>query len=498
MAGEILQGAQQENLLALLAHSAEHGRIIANMLDPQLCEGDYQLIAERLLEYWREYEEPPRQHVPDLLADILEDKGNRKAQTFRTIIAQMQALADSAPNAQYVINTLQQFSRLQRMKDALYRGAEVLNKPGPTTINDVEGILRDVMTARDFAFDPGATLHQIERYLERMRTTASEFSSGIPLLDQRHVIPARGKLFNMLAPSGYGKTWFLCGVGRANIMQRKRVCHLSLEVDEEDLIQRYYQCLFSVTKREAETKLPVFKRNKRGEFQGIETTDHTPAFTFASPELGMEMQARLMQFGQRWFNYLRIKRFPTRSLTIDGMCAYLDGLADIEGFIPDLLIVDYPGIMKTDVKNHRLTLGRVFEEFRGVLVERNMAGAVVHQTSKAGMAARRTSVLHTGEDFSIIQTSDVALTYSATPQERRRGLARLYVDKARTERDGWGILITQAYDVGQFTLDQMYLPSGYDNHIEVWGKRDAKKGHDDPTDDDDAEYDDGDEAEAAE
>jgi hypothetical protein len=46
--------AQQENILSLLAHDDEHGRIIASMVEAALFEGDYRELAIRILNHWKQ------------------------------------------------------------------------------------------------------------------------------------------------------------------------------------------------------------------------------------------------------------------------------------------------------------------------------------------------------------------------------------------------------------------------------------------------------------
>ena len=49
---------------------------------------------------------------------------------------------------------------------------------------------------------------------------------------------------------------------------------------------------------------------------------------------------------------------------------------------------------------------------------------------------------HAAEDYSKIATADTVLTYSQTAQEKRLGLARVFVDKARTEEDKIEIVVS--------------------------------------------------------
>jgi len=46
-------------------------------------------------------------------------------------------------------------------------------------------------------------------------------------------------------------------------------------------------------------------------------------------------------------------------------------------------------------------------------------------------------------------------------RDRDRIVARLFVDKGRSERDKFGILVTQNLDFGQFALRSVRLPPNY-------------------------------------
>ena len=228
----------------------------------------------------------------------------------------------------------------------------------------------------------------------------------------------------------------------------------------EEKAQRYYQAMFSLSKRQAEVEVAMLEYDRFGQLKGFGKRMVRPDFTFENPDLQMELEARIEHFGERFDNMI-IKRFPPRSLTMDGLRAYLDNLEISEGFIPDMLILDYIGIVKTDPKNPRTSLGRMFEEFRAVCVERNLAGVTAHQISKAGAQARMATAMHVAEDWSLIATADQAVTYSSTNAEHRLGLARLYVDKSRNEQDKFSVLMTQSYTIGQFCMSSVLMPPKY-------------------------------------
>jgi hypothetical protein len=55
----------------------------------------------------------------------------------------------------------------------------------------------------------------------------------------------------------------------------------------------------------------------------------------------------------------------------------------------------------------------------------------------------------------------VVLTYSQTPAENKLGLARLHVAAGRNDRDKFTIVISQAYNTGQFVVDSSLMRGTY-------------------------------------
>src|SRR6185312_15943790 len=126
--------------------------------------------------------------------------------------------------------------------------------------------------------------------------------------------------------------------------------------------QRYYQALFSAAKRDERVELTRLDVRK-GEMVGMSRDEIEPEFTFEGKFTRNELEARVLK-GSRYVNNLRIKRFPTRGLSINQLRGYMDSLESTENFIPDLLIIDYPKIMKIDGADYRIKLGQTMEDIR--------------------------------------------------------------------------------------------------------------------------------------
>lgn len=475
---EPFNSSLQENLITILAFDPVQGRIVANMIQPDLMEGDYRLISERCIEYWRLYKKPPGEHLADLFADIIEDKANRRAKAISRILMQMVQLHDGI-NTEFVLTQLRTHQRMQRIKSAIITSADKINANSHLAISEVEDIWHGILKTQETDFEPGMYLSDYARVIERLEKLQSEFTMGVGVLDDRQIRPIRGSLMIWLAAAGRGKTWGLVHIGAQAMQQRQKVLHVTLEMDVEFIAQRYYQNMFSVVKREKEVEITTMTI-ENGKLEGLERTAVKPNFIWEnSALLRNEMWSHMEHMGVRKFDNIIIKRFTPNSLTPNGLRAYLDTLELTEKFVPDMIIVDYLGIMKVDPKNVRGSMGNNAVELRAIGIERNAAMITAHQASKAGELSTMIDATHMSEDWSIVGTADFVITYSCTKLEFKYGLARLFVAKARGESDRFACLITQAYKMGAFCLASHYLDPSYFDYLKEFEAADDQSGDDD-------------------
>ena len=148
----------------------------------------------------------------------------------------------------------------------------------------------------------------------------------------------------------------------------------------------------------------------------------------------------------------RSRSFPPAA-SASGNCArYLDAL-ESTGFAADLLLVDYAGLMQTDADNYRISLGRVYEELLGLAHARNIAVCTAQQVNREGAKAARVDMTHISEDWSIAGTADMVLAFTRSEEEQRHKLGWLWVNKNRSGRMNYGLMLAQNYEHGQFALD---------------------------------------------
>ena len=121
-----------------------------------------------------------------------------------------------------------------------------------------------------------------------------------------------------------------------------------------------------------------------------------------------------------------------------------------------------PRNMRLDMSDFRLSMDQLFIDLRGLASERNAAMITPHQVNRKGVGAKFITGEHISEDWGILGTADTGFIYNQKPMEAKSKIARIYVDRGKSVRSQFTVLVAQNYDVGQFTIDSAKLPDDYD------------------------------------
>lgn len=444
----------QESLLALLAHNDKYGTIVAAQILPKYFDAPYQEFATKILAYRREYGRPPGHvHLDDIFGDSL--FRGEKAQRNRRLLTGINELAKGL-NAEFVANKAKEFIERQVLKSAVMRASEAYGTNVDTAT--IRGGLYAALKAQQQGISTGTRLGSSEEFafLERKPV---DIPIGIKELENIEFGPTAKQLLLYIASKETGKSWFSVYIGKQGIIHRAKVLHITCEMEEPLVEERYYQAFFSIAKRRANYLKTTLARDELKRLIGWDSDRVKPKVTFADPNIRKFLREKQKQHYR--LGSLIIKEFPSGSLTLSGLEFYLDYLESMEKFIPTLVIIDYPDLMKHDLNNFRLSIGQTFVGLRGIASQRNFALVAPTQGSKISFGAKRVQSTMVTEDISKVFTADNVLTYSQTEAEKKLGLARLYVNHARNTESGYEIVISQAYAIGQFALDSALKTTKY-------------------------------------
>lgn len=474
MIEEPLSGALQENLLCLLVFSDQYCKLVRGAVTPHLFESAvYKEVASHAITFIDQFGEAAKEHISDSLEDILKGDDKRKATSYKRLLENL-FIASSAINAEYVISQLQRFVRQQSMKAAILRAVEQIEDG---KVDEAELELQRGLNTQVVSFDMGVSLGDPKQSLHFLDDNIKPLMTGIDELDKRGIGLVKKEQTVFMAPPGVGKSWGMIHMGKWAILQRQTVVHITLEMSADRVAQRYIQAFFSVSNRDSRVRMPRMTKDSSGgmtdvfyeDIERLSLRDHN-------------IRDKLRQKIEREFRRrpkLIIKQFPTSTLTVPQLNAYLDGLERYHKIIPDVVIIDYPELMALDTTDLRIAVGNNNKLLRGIAVARNHAQLIASQSNRSGAQARMVESIHAGEDFSKIATADTVITLSQTNAEKKLGLARLFTAKARNEEGGFITLITQAYAVGQFCLDSAHLGSSdYWSYVAAGGRKDDRDAED--------------------
>lgn len=461
-----LSTSLQESLLTLLAFDVTHGRQIIGQLELKHFDQPYRNIADRLIDYRTRFGNPPGvAHLDDLFDTMLESGDQANRQLTRTLLEGMLNQSRHL-NPEWVASRVTQFIRRQTLKDALVRAGTRIGQGDDEADDETERILNEALKLRIERFHIGTRLGDRDKALAFLDDPDEVFPIGIPELDRLEIGPTRKQLMVYQAPRKRGKTWAMIHIGKYGIARGDRVLHISLEMGEKQITMRYFMSLFRMgnPNRTLETRLGL---DEFGHIIDLQRVALLPKLNRKDPRIRQILDQRITESGTR-FNNLIVRHFPSGSLTIGALESYLDYLESKEGFVPSILIVDYPQIMKQDAKNYRISIGQTYVNLRRVCEERNMAGVAPAQSNREGTFAKETDETHIGEDISIINTADLALAYSQTKAEKKLGLGRLTVTNARYAEDGFSVLLSQNYAQGQFCVASGRITDRYEETLRTY------------------------------
>lgn len=471
---DALQKGLQEDLLILLCFDKQSIPIIINNVSMDLFDNIYyKRIATVAKEFYLTYKEAIGDHLADSLEEELnhETKGKLYEQIILNIYEKQLTVVKD-----YVINNLDAFIKRQQMKSDIRDATELLLKG---KVDEAEAVLYNSRNKRIEVFSEG-----IFYGFDRKKTLSSAYSiedrqilTGINALDRLGHVPTKGELFCMVGRAGSKKSWACVYLAKMGILQKKKVLYITLELDEERLKARFHQAFFGLASKEADlqNRNPMFGKDSYGKIADIEFVS-LPTIDFLNDESITSKLSKKFDKNSRLFNnkYLLIKEFYSGSLTMDGLRAYLENLEAYHGWKPDMIILDYLGIMKTTSANLRLDLRDLNVEFRGLAKEKDFAAISVYQANRVADDVKVITRKHLSEDFSAIMTADVLITLNCTDWEKFHGLLRIYIEKGRNGRDSDLILLSQNVSIGQFCLDSALMSKNYYSIIEAKGSKDKE------------------------
>lgn len=366
----------------------------------------HQKLYSKLVEFFLHYKKLPTDD--QLLEEIKKElKQNELFSDYRDELTAVNDLDEKAiDNQEYYLDLVEEFAKEQAIKDAILKSVDHLKKKNfdaiETEVRDAFAVNRNVDLGTDYfsgikeRWDRLNSATLVPKFRTPFETLNEALEGGL----------AHKEMAMVVAPPGVGKSLFLANQAARSVLDGYNVLYVSLEMAEDRVAQRLDSIFTRIQQRELSNRVD-------------------------------DIEKRLDIINKQWKDRGRlvVKEFPTKRLSVTGLRAFLNQIKNYEDFEPDVLIIDYLELMKTDKEMAEYQgQERLAQELRGVASEYECLVWTATQTNREGKKVNIITDAELADSYGKIRVCDLVFSINQTEQEFDSGSARLYLMKSRNGR----------------------------------------------------------------
>lgn len=190
----------------------------------------------------------------------------------------------------------------------------------------------------------------------------------------------REDFISFLAPMKAGKTFSLIDAGIEAVKNGLKVVFFSLEMSRTQMVKRIWKTLSGQVTEDMTLEIPQFVENGN-KFELDFKTVKKKASSILDVEKKQKSLKRIFRGGE-----FLVFAEPAYSLTVEKLETKLDDL-EIEGFVPDVIIIDYADIMMPSEKGeYRQQLDSIWKRLRALAQKRKAVVFTASQTNRGGLS----------------------------------------------------------------------------------------------------------------
>jgi DnaB-like helicase C terminal domain len=457
METKTMTGSLQTNVLSLLLYSPEFSESIRNHIPDTLWSGDasFKFLLNSIYTYIDNYKTAPGIHITNLIEELTVSDDKKKL-LAGMVAGCEKSFPDITP--EYVREALDKFYKEATIEQV---SLEMLSLCQQKQHDQALVIAHEKLNKPFQFFHPGDRI--LEYCSDLLNQSDQEEINNMVLLDiepfdRYKIVPKRDQVYLFGGVQNAGKSFFLNYVGIQALRQGKKVVHVTLELGSAPVRDRYIRGLFGYGQFPSKEN-PVFGFSS-GKVEGF-VRPICKILSRKNPEVILETieNVEAEPFLQQ---NLLVKEFPSGSLTINELKAYLATLEIHNQFVPDVLIIDYVDLLKSTMGKSKRTdeeLQWLCRQLRAIASEKHLIVVTASQLTREASrhmkdpetAGQSLSDYHIGQSYGKMAEVDTAVFYNQTEMMRQRGIAKLEVAKVR-EAPYIKVWVAQDYNTGQFNI----------------------------------------------
>lgn len=492
----------EDKILTAMIVSDDFCRNAIPFMDPALLQSPHaQIVVRWVLEYYKTYNTAPGATIREIFNARkmeLEDADSRMIETYLTNLS-AQFEEDPQINVDYALDQTTNYLR-RRNVEVLTDTAKALIVDGK--VDMAEAIISGYKNVAR-TLSPWVNPFTDENIREAILTEEETLFQLPGKLGELLGGFQRGWLIGFMGPMKRGKTWWLQEVAIQALLSRLRVAFVSLEMDWKTIARRMYKRITATGDARGMFVYPVFdcafnqdgtcqKAERKNRLVLLDAEGNPPPFRIDNPyqicdfcrdkphPIGANFGAALWYIAneraqlyprdirhrvggvKRMFgDNIRIIGYPAYEANVADIKRAMDVLEDTEGFVPDVLVVDYADILRPE--DARLTgrdrISETWMMLKNTAQKRHLLVCTASQTTREAIDKKNVTQKDTPEDIRKIAIADAMFTLNQTRAEKRKKVMRIgtMIHRHRAFDEFRHVHVLQQFDLGQTALDSDFL-----------------------------------------
>lgn len=422
----------QKKVIKIIIEDEQFAKDVLDMIKEEYFEGLLlPTIMSYILKYFEKYNNIPNYDTLVDLINIRETDDGVKIHLLELVnVIRGYKLTDK----QHVINFTKSFCKKQSLRKGLEKAAKAWQNEEYEAIHK---IIIDSMKIGEGRDRGHSYIDDVEKRLIKSTRNPVPFLENFDSKIGGGL--ASGELGVILAATGGGKSMMLVKGAATALACGKSVLYYSMELAEVSIANRFDSCLTG------------YRLNSIHQF----------------PQAIRDKVQEIFKIGGK----LIIKEYPTGTASVNTIRSHVKTL-EREGFIPDVIFIDYADIMKatSTFQEKRFDLTSIYESLRALAMELNLPIWTASQAGRTAINESKFDLKVISESLGKAQTADIILGIGRSDDDKQKKKAQLLCLKNRNGEDGYSLPMnfdTSNLDISIEETDSNYVGyTGLGNTLE--------------------------------
>lgn len=402
----------QDDVLRLIVKNQSVAEAASHWVKPHyFVDPTREWLANSALDFLSTFGMPPTVSEARQMLRVALTAGDVKSEKANDYEATLRAIYEEPLKGarEFTIEQVQQFARDRAWEKAIM-AAIPLKKQGK--FGEVSALMEEASRAVYDLDDGVYWLFESAKERTRRRATGMDDQDVVPMgmmeLDEllRRKGFGPGESVVWIAPKGGGKSIALGHVARRAVIDRRKTILFSMEMREDQVADR-----------------------QDSGFSGVDM--------WLMREEHERVMKAMGRFAKTHPKHMAIKRYDTGSGSIADMDRCLENLRKSEGWKVGFIALDYMGLVKPSRRHEKRyeEYKELSEEYRGLLGKWEVPGHTAAQLTRSGAKSQTADGTEVAGMWDALATFDYIYVINQTAEERRKGVLRIFIDKARDGKD---------------------------------------------------------------